>query len=427
MLGVHYGRVSLGHSPPRSRTFATQQRRLRRTVNETLLFANYRFGRDDVVHVIQTRFMQQQPRLLELGLARLRIFEAFCLPTLRQQTSGSFLWIIRTDPDLDETIRQPLVEALEGNDNYLLVASNNNPEGYLREASVGIDEDQIWSGSYGLLLHFYEAAKTRVYIETRLDADDGLHGTFVHHLQQQSSLVVHSEPTNHGSWLVMCASTHLEWQYTSPFAQADPNNPYGYLVGVRYPGCVTPGLTMVYGTRVVRDQLPKGRHTVLHKSMVPCPHKNATNCLRRLETLLPGALRARTPTSAGMHNVVVSAPPASNDTEATTNASRDEDNAEEEEQQQQQKQQKDLNLAAYRRVEYQGQIQSDLWDGVEVVFGVNRTVAADARQYLVQHLAGIAADNLAGQCTKGHSCKSSTKDILQYIVRQHQATQQDKE
>jgi hypothetical protein len=48
-----------------------------------------------VVHVVSTRFQQHQPDLLHLGRARLALFEAFCLRTMKLQSSQQFLWIIR--------------------------------------------------------------------------------------------------------------------------------------------------------------------------------------------------------------------------------------------------------------------------------------------------------------------------------------------
>ena len=50
---------------------------------------------NNLVHVVLTRFMQHQPKLVNLGRARLELFKSFCVPTMRQQTSRQFLWIIR--------------------------------------------------------------------------------------------------------------------------------------------------------------------------------------------------------------------------------------------------------------------------------------------------------------------------------------------
>ena len=46
---------------------------------------------ENVVHVIQTRFMQNQHHLLALGQARLRLFTAVTVPSMRYQTQQQFL------------------------------------------------------------------------------------------------------------------------------------------------------------------------------------------------------------------------------------------------------------------------------------------------------------------------------------------------
>jgi len=86
-------------------------------------------------------------------------------------------------------------------------------------------------------------------------------------------------------------------------------------------------------------------------------------------------------------------------------------------------------LMLYKRIENQAAIQDDLWYGAHAAFGVNRTQATETRHYLIHHLASIARDNLAGQCTKGHSCKSSTRAILERLMKtqqQHPQQQQSK-
>ena len=75
----------------------------------------------ELVHVIETRFMQEQYSLLELGLARLALFESFCLPSILTQTNGNFLWIIRADPNLHPLIVKRMQELLKGKPNFILM------------------------------------------------------------------------------------------------------------------------------------------------------------------------------------------------------------------------------------------------------------------------------------------------------------------
>ena len=75
----------------------------------------------ELVHVVETRFMQEQYSLLELGLARLALFESFCLPSMLTQTNGNFLWIIRADPKLHPLIVKRMQEVLKGKPNFILM------------------------------------------------------------------------------------------------------------------------------------------------------------------------------------------------------------------------------------------------------------------------------------------------------------------
>ena len=72
----------------------------------------------ELVHVVITRFMQDQSALLDLGLARLALFQAFCLPSMLAQTNSNFIWIIRTDPKLHNQLVTKMQELLKGRQNF---------------------------------------------------------------------------------------------------------------------------------------------------------------------------------------------------------------------------------------------------------------------------------------------------------------------
>ena len=332
-----------------------------------------------LVNIYLRRFMQHQPQLVDLGLARLKIFEYFCLPSIVKQTSQEFIWIIRTDPDLDQRVKEPLLDLLKGHPNYLLVASNENPEGFRHALAIeDITIDSLWSGDLHLLQQLHDAAQSRIVLETRLDGDDGLHTSFVEYIQAKA--IEHIiDPF---SWTIWCLFNHMEWQYSSPF-QSTADVAAGFWVGVRSACCVTPGLTMVYGKEVNRDDLPRGTHQNLHKVLATCNNDVDDHCLRRFRELMPGAIRARTPTSAGMANVIIG-----------NHGKRD----------------------VYKKAEFQANVQNEIWKGVEEVFFVSMEKAKGVRNYIRHNLKLIAADNLKGQCTKGHSCKSTSKDILKGLM-----------
>jgi hypothetical protein len=173
-----------------------------------------------LIHVVETRFMQNQPKLIELARARLRLFETICLPTIIHQTVwGDFLWIIRTDPDLDVEIREGLVRILDesgaltkekdegtgkeetltyvigSNDNYVVsnvTSINVRPfdiRAMLTDALA--NPKSIFAGKVdGMRELLDDVSKPRfdhdVVIWTRLDADDGLNKGFLGFIQDEA-------------------------------------------------------------------------------------------------------------------------------------------------------------------------------------------------------------------------------------------------
>ena len=69
-----------------------------------------------LIHIVNTRFMQEQGPLNTLGMARLHLFLTFCFPTMISQTSQDFLWIIKTDPAF--TTSKPFLKLLNVIRNY---------------------------------------------------------------------------------------------------------------------------------------------------------------------------------------------------------------------------------------------------------------------------------------------------------------------
>ena len=60
--------------------------------------------------------------------------------------------------------------------------------------------------------------------------------------------------------------------------------------------------------------------------------------------------------------------------------------------------------------------QYPLWRTVEDGFGFSEDGAHKFHSHIHKNMRAIAMDNLKGQCTAGHSCKQSSKDILQLII-----------
>lgn len=82
-----------------------------------------------LIHIVYTRFMQDQPTLISLGFARLKLLEEFFLGSLGQQTTDNFLVVIRTDPALDKKVQEPLIDLLHKASipRWILLPTNDNP------------------------------------------------------------------------------------------------------------------------------------------------------------------------------------------------------------------------------------------------------------------------------------------------------------
>ena len=120
--------------------------------------------------------------------------------SMQHQTVQQFLWIIRTDPALDDAIKQELIAAVSqqqpngpNNNNVVLIASTKNPEGFRAAWCIAdITVDTVWAGSLALVRSYYEAAAPRMVLETRCDADDAEATDFVElpHLRRTAILLL---------------------------------------------------------------------------------------------------------------------------------------------------------------------------------------------------------------------------------------------
>jgi len=458
-------------------------------------------NRHNVVHVVQTRFMQHQPHLLRLGKARLELFRRITLPSLLMQQrqdsteplgsrgdGGQFLWLIRVDPRLDPGLRREFLEIVDdacsdaSNSNrtlqVVIIASNDNPE---RFPKVHFDYDELvlgtmprantttsnndtnrtddasntttttarsrmWYGSWDLLQSYHEASQTRLTLETRLDADDALSLDFIDRLQQDAAETMmtadgtmNRQQHAHSDYKVYCVYSHMEWQHYNPWLQqrlasGDSENDHGNntngtftsiessreeqdtrggLLGVKTNFCVTPGLTFAYPPGVVKVDIPT-RHHRIHQHLPRCrqPQKSSENsvnerpCLqflvRRQGVSSPMALRARTITSAGMNNLVLSSPPK--------------ETLQKHEAMKQQLQQSAMKNR-----------QDALWKHMPAMFGIRESDIVAMRATIENDKQGILRDALTGQCTKGHSCKHKARLTIQSLLNETGASSATKE
>ena len=380
-----------------------------------------------ILHIVNTRFMQNQPKLKILARARLHLFKTFCLPSMVHQSiqnndnvgasssSSNFIWIIKIDPKLDETIKAELISLVQRYNNFYIVASNVNymvgtTPGSWRSGAESdsilqnIEEKNVLTGDIDLLRGYAILGSEDdndddccIILETRLDADDGLNNRYLELIQRDAMRIFSDKHENEISndeklkWHFWCVEKHANWY---PYK----GDELGRISGHRLQNyCITPGLTVGYNIGTMGDEVPYHSHHVLYNEIVTNKHdgadtndKNHTlsyNC--RLSsssssssdiclsfvTQMVAAVRSRTYTSAGM---------------------------------------KDTNYLS--RFEIDAELTDWIWEKLKHEFGVSVDSVIKMHHYLRLHAKQIAKENLIGQCTDGHSCKDETKETLKDFI-----------
>jgi len=357
----------------------------------------------NVVHVVHTRFMQHQAKLLNLGKARIDLFQTFTVPSMRHQTTQDYLWIIWTDPNLDKHLLYGLMEELKDFPNAVVVGNLEIVTQDFRQSMNGlmledneklIDPKTVLWGSRLLLIDYYKKSKSRVLLETRLDADDALSHDFLETVQREAATSISQTDTT--DYRVWCANRFMDWRYYEPEelpksesreyleeqlgTNEGPKIEKGYLSPEKdLKGCVTVGLTMGFQTKADLQQLPTKEHHKIRQSLPSCD-ESAKHCIQGLvppENQFFG-LRARTPTSTSMVNVVVD----------------------------------DVMDAGGATL-----TQFDLWNTVQRDFFIAPTTVWDLRNRFQAALPDILLDAIAGLCKAGHSCRHSSKNTLMDLLK----------
>jgi hypothetical protein len=326
----------------------------------------------NLLHIVSTRFMQQQGHLHALAEARLLLFETFCLPSMKQQTIDDFVWIVMTDPELDVILIERLVKLLSPYPNFYLVLSNAKQFSVGEEFEFELMHPRILTGDISRLYHVFQSPTRQLLLQTRVDADDGLNKRTLKDLQDKAREVsrhddaAHDQNNNNNGWQVVCANLHLEWRNNDiTSANVTFVSSAGKLRIVSEQICVTPGYTLVSKrntTSLELPLLPKIAHHLVIRDWPECYKQHVTTtttnsssskgCWTKLDRY-PAALRSRTITSAGMSRI---------------DAESDYDN-----------------------------ITKTLWRLVERHYGISPDQAAATSQYIKQHLQSIVQENLQGQ------------------------------
>ncbi|KAL7561720.1 hypothetical protein ACA910_010937 [Epithemia clementina (nom. ined.)] len=439
----------------------------------------------NLVHVVHTRFMQHQPNLTHLGRARLDLFQTMTWPSMVQQSTQEFLWMIRTDPQLDAALLADLVHVIIRqplSSNVVLIASNVN-DNDIRHNISDVTPRTVLAGSYELVQSYHQAAQTRVVLETRLDADDALSCHFLETVQstvaaamnttvvaaaaattnkgvhdengqsllsrrvtsptedskepaQQQHKVHHdssslSSPSSFtsssSSWMVLCLVQSLEWQMVNPWNEKSREGSLSLSSSSKF--CLTPGLTIAFQIHATMSHLPVINHAQMTASRFPsCQHNHkkknknsnkkrktttATSTTKKTTTMSmngcrltltfnesqTAALRARTPTSAGMKNIVVRN--ASWNESSSSRTGRHSSHH--------------RPTGRFEQVYFHRQA----WSRLSTSFGLHgHDALVQLKQRLEANLPALLAEARQGQCTKSHSCKSSALEKLKQWLHQ---------
>ena len=384
-----------------------------------------------LVHIVNTRFMQEQGHLKALGMARLYLFRTFCLPTIIHQSTQQFMWIIKTDPALDATILEALVDDLRPYPNIYLVASNNNfrirdhhdagGNSWRDGAEIrDLLQSPIYTGDRTRLYQAMLQKDRQIVLETRLDADDGLHQYFLQQIQEKALKQFTGSGdeeeeeeelnTKVPNWLFWCTRRHVEWHggvrekaeisggshsiiEANNISSSGDVDYHGTLLVIEHSKlCITPGITVGFGIGTASDEVPVHSHDKLFKairSLNPkdaCGYDKASHCLELVEDFLLMAVRARTPTSAGMQRVGTDEDEDEVDATSSGNHTKSKH-----------KQKRPPKVSPSRMYMF--------WELLHDDFFVLREQVKYTNKYILDHLVPIAKNNLEGQCTSEHSCK----------------------
>jgi hypothetical protein len=300
-----------------------------------------------------------------------------------------FLWIIKIDPNLDASIRDELVNMVKSYPFIIVVGSNLNYGVGIRvggwrggEAASDVFASDIYSGSADLFRRAYNAREHRAVLETRLDADDGLHVEYLASIQEQAisklSWEFYRQRSRHrkraNKWIYWCPQVQVEWH-------SMPGNatPYGLFFGQQLErSCGTAGLTVGVSIGVNESSIPRLMHQTIFEQVcdsqqarIACSSDASStifDCCVMVDSLRLSSLRSRTPTSSGMQGVDL------------------------------------IDKSLLNKLSYN---TTKLTDILQRNYNMSLSTITATNQWLQDDMVSILEDNLKGQCTRGHSCKTS--------------------
>lgn len=256
------------------------------------------------LHVIKSRFMQHQPGLKALGWARYKLFKYLCFPSMVAQTSQNFVWLIYTDPDIKIPLREAIEEMLRPYPHFYLITDNTEARFRGGTDLEKLDWEDVIMGDVQRLRYMLQQRDRFPFLETRIDADDGLHTHFVEQIQKEALKTLNPQTTH---WTYWCIKQALEWHWVGSCGVSKDQKKFGALLPSRlYENyCHTPGMTLGLYRADENVNVLSVAHSRLWSTLETeqshCgPRTTGTDCIIHVDDFRFAALRARTPTSASV-------------------------------------------------------------------------------------------------------------------------------
>ena len=252
------------------------------------------------VHIVGTRFCLKQGHNAALVEARLLLFERICVPTMAQQSTNRFVWLVIVDETLAPRHRRRLTT---------LLAAHRGPKDFrvvsLDRETANRDLRAQGHHAYGLARLRQPSIVADYVLTTVLDADDGLPYQALRTIREQVADAVRRVQRNatlleHKLVAVACYTAALNWQPST-------RRPAGALNLHNESMCITPGLTRVvpFSQPMALGNSSSSNHALL-KSRWPgaktCTQRSPRHSGTRSAAAIP--IRSRTATSNGMRDVV---------------------------------------------------------------------------------------------------------------------------
>ena len=241
------------------------------------------------VHVVGTRFCLKQGHQAALVEARLLLFERICVPTMAQQSTDRFVWLIVVDETLAPRYRLRLettLEAHRGPKDFRVVS--------LDRETANRDLRAQGHHAFGLARLRQPSIVADYVLTTVLDADDGLPYQALRMIREQVADAVRRVLPKE-LVAVACYTAALNWQPST-------RRPAGALNLHNESMCITPGLT-----RVVPFSRPMalGNSSLSSHALLKARWPGAKTCTQRSSrNAVAIPIRSRTATSNGMRDVV---------------------------------------------------------------------------------------------------------------------------